>query len=151
MQGFNNFNQNPSFSPAPYLVNNSIPASGYFNQQPAYTNQPQQQVGPGPNGLRYVHGIEGAYAYNMLPGETQVILWDDTDDSFYIKGYDNMGKPKVLAWNDFKPHVENRKPQQQQRQVDMSQYLTKKDLDKIISQLTIGEQGRIVRVNEHDA
>ena len=114
-------------------------------------NQPQQVVPPGPNGLRYVHGIEGAYAYSMPPGENQVILWDDTEDSFYVKGYDNMGKPKVLAWNDFRPHVENKKPQQQQRQVDMSQYLTKKDLDKIISQLTIGEQGRIVRVNEHDA
>lgn len=147
MPAFNNYgpyqNYYPSATPTT-VVPNAMP-NGYSIPQ-------QQAMPPVPNTLNYVHGIEGAYAFTMPPGVNQIILWDDTEDYFYVKGYDNMGKPKVLAWNDFKPHVENKKQQLQQvRQPDMSQYVTKKDLEKIIGQLTIGEQGRIVRMNEHDA
>lgn len=50
--------------------------------------QPQPQQTNGSNGLPYVHGIEGAHAFPMPQGVNRIILWDDTVDSFYIKGYD---------------------------------------------------------------
>lgn len=148
----------PAFSNYNPYQNTYYPSMGPTTALPTampngYSIPQQQAMPPVPNGLNYVHGIEGAHAFPMPAGVNQIILWDDTDDYFYIKGYDNMGKPKVLAWNEFKPHIENKKQQSQQqvRQPDMSQYITKKDLEKIIGQLTIGEQGRIVRMNEHDA
>lgn len=98
-----------------YNPYNSMPATGYPNyaqlqqtQNYQQMSQPQPQQVNGSNGLPYVHGIEGAHAFPMPQGVNRIILWDDTVDSFYIKGYDDMGKPKVLAWNDFTPHVEEK-------------------------------------------
>lgn len=136
----------------------------YFNPYvPAYPNYAQyqqlqnyqqmqqaQQNQNGSNGLPYVHGIEGAHAFPMPVGVNQIILWDDTVDSFYIKGYDNMGKPKILAWNDFAPHVEA-KPEASTSVEDDSKYVTKEYLDNALNNLKIGNQGRIVRNDEHDA
>lgn len=136
----------------------------YFNPYvPAYPNYAQyqqlqnyqqmqqaQQNQNGSNGLPYVHGIEGAHAFPMPAGVNQIILWDDTVDSFYIKGYDNMGKPKILAWNDFVPHVEV-KAEPSASSEDDSKYVTKEYLDNALSNLKIGNQGRIVRDDEHDA
>lgn len=111
--------------------------------------QPQPQQTNGSNGLPYVHGIEGAHAFPMPQSVNRIILWDDTVDSFYIKGYDDMGKPKVLAWNDFSPHVEEKTEPTEPE--NPSEYVTKEYFDKVLRELKIGEKGRIVRSNEHDA
>lgn len=111
--------------------------------------QPQPQQVNGSNGLPYVHGIEGAHAFPMPQGVNRIILWDDTVDSFYIKGYDDMGKPKVLAWNDFTSHVEEKTEPAEPE--NPSEYVTKEYFDKVLRELKIGEKGRIVRSNEHDA
>lgn len=111
--------------------------------------QPQPQQTNGSNGLPYVHGIEGAHAFPMPQGVNRIILWDDTVDSFYIKGYDDMGKPKVLAWNDFTPHVEEKVEPVEAN--DSTKYVTKEYFEKVLSELKIGDKGRIVRSNEHDA
>lgn len=114
------------------------------------TQQPQPQtVQNGSNGLPYVHGIEGAHAFPMPQGVNRIILWDDTVDSFFIKGYDDMGKPKVLAWNDFFPHVEEKTESVESG--DSSEYVTKEYFEKVLRELKIGDKGRIVRSNEHDA
>lgn len=124
------------------------PQQFYNNLQAQQNQYMQQQV---QNNLIYVHGIDGANAYQMPVGVNQVILWDDTDDSFYVKAYDNTGKPKVIAWNDYKTHEVKELPKEAASSIDTSKFLTKDDLEKIISQLRIGDQGRIVRSNEHDA
>ena len=139
---------------APYQNAYGYPQPQPVNNAPVQPQPSAQQAQTGSNGLPYVHGIEGAYAFPMPAGVNQIILWDDTVDSFYIKGYDNMGKPKVLAWNDFHPHVEEQKPSPEPaapQPIDVSKFVTKDDLNEALSQLSIGESGRIVRVNEHDA
>ena len=122
--------------------------NGNFNNVPQNFNIPQQ---PGSDGLPYVHGIDGAYAFSMPNGVQKIILWDDTVDSFYIKGYDNMGRPKILAWKDFTDHVEPEKEEAKPPEIDTSKYLTKDDLIKFVKRLSVGERGRIVMSNEHDA
>ena len=87
---------------------------------------------------------------------------------FYIKAIDEYGRPKIVADNDFFPHVEEPKNNAHGSNVDMSDYptrhdieeflskfdtskfLTKKDLDDALNNLVLGAQGRIVR-NEPNA
>ena len=118
--------------------------------------------------LVYVHGREGANAYQLPPGVTKQLLWDDEVNRFYIKAIDEYGRPKIVADNDFFPHVEEPKNDSSAPGVDMSDYptrhdieeflskfdtskfLTKKDLDDALNNLVLGAQGRIVR-NEPNA
>lgn len=129
------------------MMNNNLygvsPGYGQIRYDPygGYTPQPQMA-------LIYVHGIDGANAYQMPPGVTKVILWDDEVDSFYIKALDDMGRPKVIAWKDFVDHVIPQAPEQPV--ADTSMYITKADLKQYLSQLYVGERGRIM-FNGNDA
>lgn len=117
----------------------------------------------------YVHGRAGAEAYQLPPGVTMAKLWDDEADRFYVKGYDNNGRPRVLDDNDFTQHID---PEPQPiPNFDMSKYATKDDLkniiaealggmnayvtqaelNKTISGLAVGNGGRIVRIDEQNA
>lgn len=120
--------------------------------------------------LAYVHGIEGANAFQIPTGYFKAILWDEDNNSFYVKGYDTNGIPRILAWNDYSPHViEEPEPVKNVSEVDMKKYATKddikeminsldlsgfmtrRDFDKALAELSVGERGRIVRINEPDA
>lgn len=147
-----------NFNPYNAQMNN-----GYYN--PGFV-QPQQQMMQRPSdGRTYVNGRAGADAYPIPSGVNEIILWDTEAKRFYIKGYDNNGMPRVLEDNDYSPHVEpevNAQPQ-----VDFSQYATKDDIknmisnafgmstfvtqqefNKALSELSVGNGGRIVRGNE---
>lgn len=124
--------QNPYFSAYP-----TYNAYQGYPQMPQQYQQFQQQHQASPNGLVYVHGLEGAYAYTMPPGVEKQILWDDTENRFYIKGYDEMGKPKILSDNDFQPHV-NKEPAKEEKQ-DGSSYVTYDYLNKVLAELKEGK------------
>lgn len=113
-------------------------------QQPRYISGYEPMI--------YVTGIEGANAYQMPPGVSYVILWDTEFDSFYIKKLDEMGRPRVVAWKDFVDHVVPEKQEAAPVKNESNEYLTKADfesmLDKALSELSVGERGRIVRINE---
>ena len=123
----------------------------YFAAYPAYNNlyqgYPQvtvpqysqvQQTSQSPsNVFQYVHGIEGAYAFTMPVGVDKMLLWDDTENRFYVKGYDEMGKPKILADNDFQPHVD--KVQAKDEKMDGSSYVTFDYLNKVLAELKEGK------------
>lgn len=153
-----NFNPNMmNYAPQPYVPQN-------------YQTPPQQYVQPQGMRLEYVHGIEGANAYQMPQGVTEVILWDNEVDSFYIKKLDEMGRPKVVAHKDFFDHVDPEPVKLEQPQIDMSKYMTQDDLmsalgkidlscfltkdalnkalDEYTSTLVVGEQGKVVRKHE---
>lgn len=140
-----------AYMPATY---NPFPTAGGYNTAgqfvPQY-GQPMQQQRQDQQ-TYYVHGIEGANAFQMPPGVNKVTLWDEDKDQFFVKGYDNNGIPRVLAWNDYQPHVSEPEPVKEiQPNIDMSKYVTKEYFDKMLSELSIGANGRIVRQNEHDA
>ena len=123
MPAYNNNNNNAmNYYGNPY--GNSY--GGYYPQPP----QPQPQA-PQQNPYMpvYVHGIDGANAYQLPPGVNRQILWDDTDDCFYVKGYDNTGRPRVEAWNDYTPHQQ----QQVEASVDMSAYVTRNELEEFLA------------------
>jgi len=122
----------------------------------------------------YVHGRAGADLYQMPPGINMVRLWDDEDNRFYVKGYDNNGRLKVLDDNDFTEHIEPEPTTP--ANIDLSAYATKDDIQQMInnalsnvqipnsqtfvtqsqfnnalSRLAVGNGGRIVMNNEQNA
>lgn len=162
-----NFNAyNPYLNPG--FMNYGVPQFVPQNFQPQQPVQQYQQ--PQGTQLQYTHGIEGANAYQMPPGVTEVILWDDEVDSFYIKKLDEMGRPKVVAHKDFFDHVDPEPKKIDHHEIDMSKYMTKDDLmetlgkidlsafltkdtldkalDEYTSNLVVGEHGRVVRKHE---
>lgn len=118
----------------------------------------------------YVNGRVGADAYQLPNGVFKQTLWDTTAKRFFVKGYDNNGMPRVLEDNDYSEHIEPEPVQQKPidltpyatkddirmmiaeafnniRFPNMSEYVTQKDLLQTISELSVGNGGRIVRSN----
>lgn len=170
--GINNSPVNPANTTVWNANANGVPNSSYAGwgyQNNGYNQAPPQKV----DDRIFVTGRIGADAYQLPPGVNVQILWDDEQDRFYVKGYDEKGRPRVLADKDFFDHVEQDTPQ---ASVDMSIYATKDDirtmisdalkknktpnlssyvttdeLNKIISELCVGSGGKVIRANESDA
>lgn len=170
--GFSNgtYGNNWNNTAVPQTTNNWAWGGGYqndgYSQQQLDANHYQY--------YDYVSGRAGADAYQMPPNVNKVILYDNDDNRMYVKGYDNNGRPRVLADSDIMPHVD---PEPQSvPQLDLSAYATKddlerllnsfvekmhkenlsiyatrEDLDKALSGLSVGNGGRIVRSNESNA
>lgn len=80
----------------------------------------------------YVHGKAAADIYRLPPGVNSGILWDDENNRYFVKKYDDNGIPRVMVDNDFIPHVE---PEPQSTaNIDLSNYATKDDIQKIVSE-----------------
>ena len=172
MPAFNNYN---AYGVYPGYI---APVNNWGNTQ---TYQPQQiqQVQQPSDYREFVHGRAGAEAYQLKNGATMQVLWDDETDRFYIKGYDNNGRPRVLADNDFQQHIDpdpvqmptidltpyatkddlqkmideafDKIQQNNSTKPNLSAYVTKTDLNKILNSLSVGNGGRIVRDNESNA
>lgn len=152
---------------APY---SGVPVNNYFDtfNQGNFNRQSFQRVS---DGRTYVNGRAGADAYPMPNGVNVIVLWDTEAKRFYVKGYDNNGMPRVLEDNDYSGHVEPEPAPQST--VDLSNYATREDIknmiadafrnisipnmtgyvtqydfDKALSELSVGNGGRIVRTNE---
>ena len=161
MPAYNNYNAYGGQGVVNPRINN------WNNGWNGYNPIPQQSS----DGRVYVNGRAGADAYPLPNGINLMILWDTESCRFFVKGYDNNGMPRVLEDNDFAPHIEPESAQQPS--VDMSAYATKEDIkamisqaignisrpnmssyvtqkefDKVLSELSVGNGGRIVRVNE---
>lgn len=153
MPGYNNYNAyggagvtNPRVIP-----NQGVSFNGWNGNSGwgGYPQGPQQSQ----DGKVYVNGRAGADAFQLPTGVNYMVLWDTESKRFFEKGYDNNGMPRVLADNDFSPHIEPEN--MSQSSVDLSHYATKEDIqkmrqdfDSILSQLAVGNGGRIVRMNE---
>lgn len=179
MPGFNNYQNYGNYANYPaqnqYVGmrnTNTVPASPNFGyQQPQMTQAQDNRF----QLVDWVTGRAGADAYQLPTGVNNAILFDNDGRRFYIKGYDNNGRPRVLEDNDFSPHVEP-EPQPVQPNIDLTAYATKddiqkmitdalsnvsfpnisnfvtyKDFNKALSELSVGTGGRIVRNNESNA
>lgn len=132
-----NYNANPYNSM--YTYPNAYP----YAQN--YTQNPYNQI--------FVVGLEGAKAY-PLPNGVTATLWDSEKNLFYIKQVDAVGRPSIVKICEYNDYVEPAPTPQKDNpkyatKADLSKYLTKEDLDKALSELSVGERGRIVR-NELD-
>lgn len=153
----------PQPTPAPRVntwgVGNNWGAAGWGNNYVAN------------DGKIHVNGRAGADAFPLPMGMNVAVLWDTESPRFFVKGYDDNGIPRVLEDNDYAPHVEPEVPQQ--GPIDMSAYATKEDIqamiaeafasmpapkmtgyvtkkefEKGLSELTVGAGGKVVRDND---
>jgi len=164
MQNYNNFNSYgvPGAVPTPMPRMNQ-----WQNNWPGYAQVPQQSA----DGRVYVNGRAGADAYPIPQNMNVITLWDTESKRFYVKGYDNNGMPRVLEDNDYSAHVEPEKVQQSSIDTStfatkddikaaiseafsnlqipsMAGYVTRQEFDQGLSELTLGNGGRIVRNND---
>ena len=89
---------------------------------------PQQQLN---NGIKWVQGIEGAKAYQMTPNSNTVLMDSDNDGIFYIKVSDNIGMCTLRVFE----YKELQTTNTQHAQLDMSNYVTKDEINEIVNRL----------------
>ena len=95
--------------------------------------QQMQQYGMSTNGITWVQGIEGAKAYQLYPSSNVLLMDSDSNDTFYIKTSDNIG---MCSLRKFKYSEVTDEPK---INVDMSQYVTKSELEKLLNDMLGGK------------
>ena len=118
-----------------------------YNQMPLYQNpyqMPQsnmympKQLSPQNNGIIWVQGIEGAKAY-QIPQNSNIILMDSEKNRMYIKTSDNIGMCNLRIF-DFTEVTETSQGHNSvATQPDLSQYVTRDELNNILEQLNGGK------------
>ena len=133
-----------NFYPATYA--NQMGYSGMPMQQ--MSQMPQQNyatpVQQGPKMMEWVEGEVGAKAFQMpngWPANSPIPLWDSTDTVIYLKSWGPMGIPNPMQKLRYEmPEQQNQAMlmsgnssgnEGQSGHPDMSQYVTKQDLENI--------------------
>ena len=98
--------------------------------------QQQQQVYQ--NNIIWVKGKENARSMQLPPNST-VILLDSEVGKFYIKTTDDIGLGKLRVFN-FIEQPDNDSKSQQTKELDLSNYVTKTQLEQIIKEMKNNEQ-----------
>lgn len=118
----------------PYGFDYQQQPTGYFNTnyrpQPP---QPQQQPMTNVSWI-YVNGISGAREHIVQPGQTAWMM-DNNDPIIYVKAVDSMGSANLRAFalQEIQPGAQAQEPQTPQ--IDMSDYATKSDIERLEKQL----------------
>ena len=92
------------------------------------------------NTIQWVNGIEGAKAYSVFPN-SNVMLMDSSRPRFYIKTADANGMCTIKVY-DFQEVIDTPTPTPTPAP-DLSNYVTREELNKILDNLTGGN------TNEH--
>ena len=96
--------------------------------------QQMQQYGMPNNSIIWVQGIEGARAYQLYYPNSKVLLMDSEKDIFYLKSTDDFGKCSELKQYRYEEIKDEPKTT-----VDMSQYVTKSELEKLLNDMLGGK------------
>ena len=98
-----------------------------------YQNQMQPYRPQTMNNITWVQGVEGAKAYQLSPNTNVQLMDSENDGIFYIKTSDNIGmcNLRVFKYEEIK---------ETPNQIDTSQFVTRKELDEIISKLSGGKR-----------
>lgn len=115
------------------------PTPNYFNTNympPSFTAQPQQpQQPPMPQtnvSWIYVNGVQGARDHIVQPGQTAWMM-DNNDPIIHVKAVDNMGSATLKSF--LLTEIDAAQQTKTQQPVDMSQYVTKADLQAVAEKL----------------
>ena len=109
-------------------------------QQPQIPPQPQyrpQQQQPVANGIIWVQGLAGAKSYLLAPGQTAMLM-DSEAPVFYIKSADQSGMPSMKVYDYKERATEQAAPAPAQPGVDMSNYVTREEMEKRFAELAKG-------------
>jgi hypothetical protein len=103
------------------------------------TQQPQpMQSNMGPAGapqngwIIWVSGKAEADGYPVAPNSA-VALWDANNPVIYLRKADSTGKPATVVY-DLVERTDNPAPRQAAPQVDLSQFITRDQLEDILSE-----------------
>ena len=106
------------------------PINPMAGMQNPYMNRPIQTFQQN-NGIIWVQGIEGAKAYQLAPNSNIMLLDSESDGRFYIKTSDNIGMCSLRIFQ----YSEVTDQPAETPGVDMSQYVTRKELSNILAGL----------------
>ncbi len=97
--------------------------------------QPQMTQPVNDTGILWVQGEAGAKSWAVAPGKS-VMLMDSESNTFYIKSSDNSGMPMPLRVFDYTERTQLTQPVNtiQHEQIDTSQFITKEELEKRLSE-----------------
>ena len=98
--------------------------------------QPQMTQQVNDTGILWVQGEAGAKSWAVAPGKS-VMLMDSESNTFYIKSSDNSGMPMPLRIFDYTERTQqSTQPVNviQHEQIDTSQFITKEELEKRLSE-----------------
>jgi hypothetical protein len=101
------------------------------------------------NGINWVQGLEGAKAYQLSPN-SNIILLDSEQDRFYIKTSDNIGMCSLRTF-DFTEVTDMPNKQTPQNTIDMSQYVTRKELNDALNRIKGGKYNAKQSVQSDDS
>lgn len=87
--------------------------------------------GSAPNGIIWVTGKQEADGYLIAPNSA-VALWDQNNPVVYLRKADSTGKPSTVVY-DLVERTDN-PPTQAAPQVDLSQFVTREQLEEILSE-----------------
>ena len=127
-----------NFYPVTYPPMNN---SGMLTQMPAQQSYAPAQQNQGPRMMEWVEGEVGAKAFQMpngWPANSPIPLWDSTDTVIYLKSWGPMGIPNPLQKLRYEMPEQQNTPllnsgmSGETKQPDMSQYVTKQDLEEMI-------------------
>lgn len=123
---------NPGYNPGMNPYQNPYM---YSYQQPV--QQPQQPTQQSNNSITWVQGEAGAKSYLVAPNTT-VQLWDSEEQVIYLKSADASGMPsmKVLDYTIRSGGSPAAPAVAQQPGNDMSQYVTKAELEALYGQIS---------------
>ena len=101
------------------------------NQISSYLN-PASGVSTPTNNIIWVQGIEGAKAWQLSPNSIAILLDSEADGKMYIKVSDNIGMTSLRIFN----YVEELpSANKNTTEVDLSQYVKRDELKKLIEEL----------------
>lgn len=136
-----NYNwSNPATQSNPY---SSSPYNNYLNR--SYQPYSQQQFYPNTtqaaqNNIIWVKGKENARSMQLPPNST-VVLLDSEVGKFYIKTTDDIGLGRLRVFNyTEEPDSNTEQSSQPNQNLDLSNYVTKLQLEQAIKEMKNNEQ-----------
>lgn len=115
------------------------------NQFSSYFNSPYTQsqgVSTSTNNIIWVQGIEGAKAWQLTPNSMAILLDSEAEGKMYIKVSDNIGMSTLRIFNYVEelPTVNNNQGDANKQSLDLSMYVRKDELQKLIKEISANEQ-----------
>ena len=132
------------YQPAPNYYPGPVPdqlAQLRQSQMPQPVAPPQPQPmqtsispagGPQNGGIIWVSGKAEADGYLVAPNSA-VALWDANNPVIYLRKADSTGKPATVVY-DLEERTDNPAPRQAAPQVDLSQFITRDQLEDILAE-----------------
>lgn len=116
------------------MQNMPQPQPQMIQAQPMQTNMGAVTPigGPQNSGIIWVNGKAEADGYLVAPNSA-VALWDANNPVIYLRQADSTGKPSTKVY-DLVERSGSSVPQQATPQIDMSQYITRDQLEDILAE-----------------